>query len=54
MGVPALLVGVHIAGATAVWTAAVHFLLSFSAVPTTGAAEATVAPGRSPALTSTG
>jgi cytochrome c oxidase assembly protein subunit 15 len=53
-GVPALLVGVHIAGATAVWTAAVHFLLSFSAVPTTGAAEATVAPGRSPALTSTG
>ncbi|MGI9033004.1 MAG: COX15/CtaA family protein [Acidimicrobiales bacterium] len=30
-GVPALLVGVHIAGAAAVWSAAVHFLLGFTA-----------------------
>ncbi|HEX2192145.1 MAG TPA: COX15/CtaA family protein [Acidimicrobiales bacterium] len=30
-GVPVLLVGVHIAGATAVWVATIHFLLGFSA-----------------------
>ncbi|MCA1656765.1 MAG: COX15/CtaA family protein [Actinobacteria bacterium] len=36
-GVPVLLVGVHIAGATAVWAAAVAFILGFSAP--VGAAE---------------
>jgi heme a synthase len=30
-GVPVLLVGVHIAGATAVWVATIHFLLGFTA-----------------------
>ena len=30
-GVPVLLVGVHIAGATAVWAATIHFLLGFTA-----------------------
>ncbi len=30
-GVPVLLVGVHIAGATGVWVATLHFLLGFSA-----------------------
>ncbi len=30
-GVPVLLVGIHIAGATAVWAATLHFLLGFSA-----------------------
>ncbi|HYX44179.1 MAG TPA: COX15/CtaA family protein, partial [Acidimicrobiales bacterium] len=30
-GVPVLLVGVHIAGATAVWVATIHFVLGFTA-----------------------
>ncbi|MCA1657295.1 MAG: COX15/CtaA family protein [Actinobacteria bacterium] len=57
-GVPVLLVGVHIAGAAAVWAAAVHFLLSFracaSATPTTAAGEQTRAGSRRAAFTSTG
>jgi cytochrome c oxidase assembly protein subunit 15 len=43
-GVPVVLVGVHIAGATAVWAAAVRFLLGFS-VPAAAPVGPAVAPG---------
>ncbi len=50
-GVPVVLVGVHIAGATAVWAASVAFLLGFSApVATTGASGAPDDEQRRPAL----
>jgi cytochrome c oxidase assembly protein subunit 15 len=43
-GVPVLLVGVHIAGATAVWAAAVHFLLGFVTPVPPGAAPQPLTP----------
>jgi cytochrome c oxidase assembly protein subunit 15 len=43
-GVPVVLVGVHIAGATAVWAVAVRFLLGFS-VPAAGPEGQAAAPG---------
>jgi len=50
-GVPVVLVGVHVAGATAVWVAAVAFLLGFS-TPVGASAEAGPSAGgeRQPAL----
>ena len=48
-GVPALLVGVHIAGATAVWATTIHFLLGFTAPVGEGPEPgATAAPGEEP------
>ncbi len=54
-GIPAVLVGFHIAGATALWAATVHFYLGLSTrgAPASGSIASGATPSRSPALART-